>query len=409
MRPIGAVLAGPDGRVSDPLRAAVQLSIRLRERLSELGNGIVVKGNGGADLQAHTSRHRSHAPTWFAVRLAACSDGASAPGDTEVSIRPEIAAGTTLRGSNQRRSSGQSLVEFALILPVILLLTMVALDFGRVYLGWVNLQNMTRAAANFAANNPTAWATNNNGTITKYNNQVLNDAKASNCRLDPATPVAPTFTDSSAPDGIGVGDNAAVTLACKFQVITPVISSILGGSVNVSSSAVFPVKNGISGTGSGTSCILPIPVIVTNPSPPEGPRPLTVTFTYASAAGEAWLWDFGDEANITATNPNTSTISPSSHTYDTLGDYTVTLAVTNDCGTMTTTADISVGDEVTLCTVPSLVGSQRDDAEDAWAAAGFDRTKFIPQNGNFEVKSQSIVGASEVFCSSSITVSNKAG
>ena len=44
------------------------------------------------------------------------------------------------------------MVEFALVFPVILVLLMVAIDFGRVYLGWVNLQNMTRIAANFAAN-----------------------------------------------------------------------------------------------------------------------------------------------------------------------------------------------------------------------------------------------------------------
>src|SRR6185437_10682149 len=51
------------------------------------------------------------------------------------------------------RARGQSLVEFALILPVLLLLTLIAVDFGRVYLGWINLQNMARIAADFGANN----------------------------------------------------------------------------------------------------------------------------------------------------------------------------------------------------------------------------------------------------------------
>ena len=35
------------------------------------------------------------------------------------------------------RSLGQSLVEFALVLPMILLLMLIAIDFGRVFLGWV--------------------------------------------------------------------------------------------------------------------------------------------------------------------------------------------------------------------------------------------------------------------------------
>ena len=56
-----------------------------------------------------------------------------------------------------RRRRGQSLVEFAIVLPILLYLTLVALDFGRVYLGWINLQSMSRIAANLAANNPTAW------------------------------------------------------------------------------------------------------------------------------------------------------------------------------------------------------------------------------------------------------------
>ena len=56
----------------------------------------------------------------------------------------------------RRRTRGQSLVEFALVLPILLFLTLVALDFGRIFLGYINIQNMARIAANFAANNPNA-------------------------------------------------------------------------------------------------------------------------------------------------------------------------------------------------------------------------------------------------------------
>ena len=48
-------------------------------------------------------------------------------------------------------------VELALVLPVVLLIGVVAIDFGRIYLGWVNLQNMARIAATYAANNPDGW------------------------------------------------------------------------------------------------------------------------------------------------------------------------------------------------------------------------------------------------------------
>jgi len=322
-----------------------------------------------------------------------------------------------LRGWRRRRSRGQSLVEFALVLPVVLLLTLVALDFGRVYLGWINLQNMTRAAANFAANNSTAWSTTstaNTATIARYKNQILNDAAASNCQLDPATPASPEFSDANGDDLLtGIGDNAKVALTCKFHVITPVISAIVGGSVNVSSSAVFPVKTGMSGiVSSGPTCILPTPAISANPT--SGPLPpLSVTFADASGGvGTAWSWNFGD-INSTAANPNTSTAqNPGSHTYIAAGTYTVTLSVSNACGTVTTNpgVTISVGESETLCTVPLLDGLQRSAAQAVWGlpkppGAGF-TTIVQPINGNWTIVTQSIVAGSRVNCGSTITVTN---
>ena len=56
-----------------------------------------------------------------------------------------------------RGSRGQSMVEFALVLPVLLVLLMIATDFGRAYLGWVNLNRAAREAANYAAQNPRGW------------------------------------------------------------------------------------------------------------------------------------------------------------------------------------------------------------------------------------------------------------
>ncbi len=83
-----------------------------------------------------------------------------------------------------RRHRGQSLVEFAIVLPILLLLTLIALDFGRVYLGWINLQSMSRIAANLAANNPTAWQGGGDANVqAKYQNQIRNDAAATNCKL----------------------------------------------------------------------------------------------------------------------------------------------------------------------------------------------------------------------------------
>ena len=41
------------------------------------------------------------------------------------------------RAAEVRGYCGQSLVEFALTVPIILLIMLFAIDFGRVFLGWV--------------------------------------------------------------------------------------------------------------------------------------------------------------------------------------------------------------------------------------------------------------------------------
>jgi len=46
---------------------------------------------------------------------------------------------------------GQSLVEFALVLPIFLLIMLFAIDFGRVFSAWISLNNLARIGANLAA------------------------------------------------------------------------------------------------------------------------------------------------------------------------------------------------------------------------------------------------------------------
>ena len=58
--------------------------------------------------------------------------------------------------------------------------------------------------------------------------------------------------------------------------------------------------------------------------PASGAAPLEVTFTNLTAGATALLWDFGDGATSTVTNPV--------HTYAQPGSYTVTLTVANACG-----------------------------------------------------------------------------
>ena len=105
-------------------------------------------------------------------------------------------------------------------MPILLFLTLTALDFGRVSLGYINIQNMARIAANFAANNPNAWTGGGDADAkARYRNQILQDGAATNCRLPvvSGSSVVPTpiFTDGNG-DGEAntLGDTAQVQISC---------------------------------------------------------------------------------------------------------------------------------------------------------------------------------------------------
>ena len=247
-----------------------------------------------------------------------------------------------------RRSRGQSLVEFAIVLPILLLLTLVALDFGRVYLGWINLQSMSRIAANLAANNPTAWQGGGDAAVkAKYQNQIRSDAAATNCNLPTVggvqTAPAPVFADTGGNGAASdIGDSATVSLSCTFNLITPGIKNIVGGSVTVSALSVFPVKSGMTAAmSSGPSGTAPSAAFTGNgmlaPSTLSGVAPFTVTFRDTSGGNPtSWLWTFPDDGT-------TSTLQdPLDHTFASPGTYVVTMTATNAWGSDTESMGITV-------------------------------------------------------------------
>ncbi len=157
---------------------------------------------------------------------------------------------------------GQAFIELALILPVLLLVILLGLDFGRVFFGWVGLQNDARHLANAAAINAEAWASPGDAAAQAYYQTLIDDGSL-NCILPTAGALpTPTF-----PDGYDLGDPAGVSLTCFFQPITPLVANLFaGGVVVISADAVFPIR--------GTLAAAP-------PAPPT-PPPTTVTLSLAS-------------------------------------------------------------------------------------------------------------------------------
>lgn len=151
---------------------------------------------------------------------------------------------SSLRRSQRiARSRGQSLAEFALFAPVLLLLLLTAIDFGRAFYSWVTLTNASRIAASYASAHPTDAYPN-----ASYTGQYQADTNVltSVCPLQ-GGPFLPQFIDGpdSGTSSRDPGDSTIVTMSCDFRIITPVISAVFGGAnVRISTSSTFPVRSG---------------------------------------------------------------------------------------------------------------------------------------------------------------------
>jgi Flp pilus assembly protein TadG len=141
-------------------------------------------------------------------------------------------------------------VEFAIVVPVVMMVVLVTLDAGRLLYSYLTITNAARVAANFAGANPYAnWA---GGAVDDYAPRVLAEGLGS---LDafcdvpsPAVP-APVFADSAVDLNLtakDVGDTARVTVTCVFTPVTPLVGSLAGG-LEIGATAVFPIRQGVVG------------------------------------------------------------------------------------------------------------------------------------------------------------------
>ena len=246
------------------------------------------------------------------------------------------------RNANPRKR-GQSLVEFALILPVLLLMLLMGIDFGRVFLGWVNLNNTARIAANLAATTAPQLASGSGPTFDaafdRVWDQIQRDATSINCTLPSKATVKSTFAPAQLfPQGTDLGDPAHVAITCRFALLTPIISSVIGTPLSVSASSDFPVRTGIiagTPTGGGGGSV----VADFTASPTSGVAPLAVTFTDASTGSPtSYAWDFDGDGTTDSTSA-----TGNSFTYSLPGFYAATLTVSDGLSTDTRTRNIAVG------------------------------------------------------------------
>ena len=270
------------------------------------------------------------------------------------------------------RSRGQSLVEFALLLPIFMLFFAAVLDLGRIASAQIAVSNAAREGVFQAAQTPTAFDSSKPcpADPTDKSNLIW-------CRikLESSGGVAIAATDvnvscSPVDCSTGIGNTVTVRVTGHFQLFTPLMAVFFGGNQNIAFTTsatanreTLPVTGLSTPPPSATPSPSPSPSpsssASASPSPSPSPSPLVCNlpsagFTYTASPANhqapvtvnvtdtstsincgitSWLWTWGD---------GTTTLSqvPGPHTYvvknpDKSGGYIITLKVTNAAGSTT--------------------------------------------------------------------------
>jgi Flp pilus assembly protein TadG len=131
---------------------------------------------------------------------------------------------------------GQSLVEFALIIPLIMLLVMGIFDLGRLFYIKITLESASREGAYYLSYNPNA-VENCSGGICRPNAAAITAIQAEAVNMgvpivNPATNIAITGTRAT-------GDPVTVTIT---QTVNLFILNFMTGPVTVSSQTRMMVQ-----------------------------------------------------------------------------------------------------------------------------------------------------------------------
>jgi Flp pilus assembly protein TadG len=137
------------------------------------------------------------------------------------------------RRSRSDRASGQSLAEFALVFPVLILLLIAIFDAGRLVFAYNDITNAARSGVRVAI-------VNQGGTSAA----AATIAQATSLNLQPSDVTVSYLTNDlsgACTLPYKVGCLARIRVDYQWRAITPVIGSILG-PITVSTETTMPIE-----------------------------------------------------------------------------------------------------------------------------------------------------------------------
>ena len=135
-----------------------------------------------------------------------------------------------------RDEKGQSIVELALILPILIVLLGAIIDFGWIYSCQISANNAVREAARYSSIHIYDSSTDNDEAVAQ--SIVLSEASQ---LADDTTTVTLRYLDL---DNNGTDDSVQVTVSSPIPLITGISSTLLGKSdITISSTSTMRIEN----------------------------------------------------------------------------------------------------------------------------------------------------------------------
>lgn len=127
---------------------------------------------------------------------------------------------------NFKREEGQSMVEFALVLPVLMLIIIGIIEFGFLFSGYLALSNASREAVRTVS-------------LGETDVVAIQRAKDVAMTLNPSkmnVSISPTSVMRDR------GDSATVTIVYEYDFLTPFMEAIFGGDLQLEADATMRVE-----------------------------------------------------------------------------------------------------------------------------------------------------------------------